>query len=65
VGANALVGAGTVVLQNIPDSLKVVGVPAKEITYKWQEAFYLGRFECFQMKSWPTNSSTLQTQSYS
>ncbi len=34
VGSNALVGAGSVVLKDIPDKVRVVGVPAQEINLK-------------------------------
>lgn len=34
VGSNALVGAGSVVLKDIPDKVRVAGVPAREINSK-------------------------------
>ena len=32
IGKNVIVGAGSVVLKDIPDNLKVAGSPAKKLT---------------------------------
>jgi sugar O-acyltransferase (sialic acid O-acetyltransferase NeuD family) len=34
IGKNSIVGAGSVVTENVPNNVKVVGVPAKEISKK-------------------------------
>ena len=45
VGNNATIGAGAVVVKDVPDNATVAGVPAKVISYKSPGQFIKNRFE--------------------
>lgn len=45
MGNNATIGAGAVVVKDVPDNATVAGVPAKVISYKSPGQFIKNRFE--------------------